>query len=80
MFIGTRPQLANFAAVFASKMHDARVLRNTNLFRHAEDGEILIVPVKRVGRHKIDPHLVGDMCLPDFSLASQGIPGRDKKS
>ena len=52
------------AAGFPGSIHDARVLRASNLFRKAENNEILNRPVIRVSNHPIRPLLVGDGAYP----------------
>ena len=50
----------DFSAGYPGCMHDARVLRNSSLFRHAENGDILTEPTVMVSGQEIGPYLVGD--------------------
>lgn len=45
---------------YPGSMHDARVLRNTDLFRKAENGDILREPVVTIDGNHIRPLLLGD--------------------
>lgn len=54
----------DFSAGFPGSMHDARVLRNTTLFRRAEQREILTGPLVDIGCNQIGPYLVGDSAYP----------------
>ena len=49
-------------------MHDARVLRNNDLFRKAENGDILGEPVLTIGGNHILPLLLGDGAYPLLPL------------
>ena len=54
----------DFAAGYPGCMHDARVLRNSNIFDRAERGEVLHHPIIRIGNSDIGPYLVGDSAYP----------------
>jgi len=47
-------------AGYPGRMHDARVLRNSNIFTRAENREILTGPTVTIGGNDIRPYLVGD--------------------
>ena len=47
----------DFSAGFPGSLHDARVLRNSTLYRRAERDEVLNNPTARVGRCEIRPYL-----------------------
>ena len=49
---------------YPGSMHDARVLRNTDLFRKAENGDILGEPVLPISGNHILPLLLGDGAYP----------------
>ena len=49
---------------YPGSMHDARVLRNTDLFRKTEDGDILREPVASIDGNHIRPLLLGDRAYP----------------
>lgn len=49
---------------YPGSLHDARVLRSTDLFRKAEDGEILNEPVVTVNGTRMRPILLGDGAYP----------------
>ena len=52
------------AAGYPGSLHDARVLRNSTLYRRAEGNEVLKSPTVRIGHHEIRPYLVGDSAYP----------------
>lgn len=54
----------DFAAGYPGSMHDARVLRNSNIFDRAERGQILQGPFIRIDNFDIGPYLVGDSAYP----------------
>ena len=54
----------DFSAGFPGSLHDARVLRNSTLYRRAERDEVLSSPTARVGHREIRPYLVGDSAYP----------------
>lgn len=49
---------------FPGSAHDARVLRNSELYYNAERGNILQAPVVTIGGREIRPYLVGDSGYP----------------
>ena len=49
---------------FPGSAHDARVLRNSELYYNAERGNILQAPVVTIGGRDIRPYLVGDSAYP----------------
>ena len=49
---------------FPGSAHDARVLRNSDLYHEAEQGNILQAPRVNIGGHEIHPYLVGDSAYP----------------
>ena len=51
-------------AVYPGSMHDARVLRNSNIFTWAETREIVTWPPVSIGGNDIRPYLVGDSAYP----------------
>ena len=59
-----RKVFLDFAAGFPGSLHDARVLRNSTLYRRAEGDEVLRNPTAQVGHHVIRPYLVGDSAYP----------------
>jgi len=54
----------DFSAGYPGTLHDARVMRNSLLYRRVENNEILQNPMARVGNHTIAPYLVGDSAYP----------------
>jgi len=54
----------DFAAGYPGSLHDARVLRNSTLYRCAEGNEVLKSPTVQIGHHEIRPCLVGDSAYP----------------
>ena len=54
----------DFSAGFPGSLHDARVLRNSTLYRCAECDEVLNNPTAGVGRCEIQPYLVEDSGYP----------------
>ena len=54
-----RKMFLDFAAGFPGSLHDSRVLRNSTLYRRAEEGEILANPTAQFGSQNIRPYLVG---------------------
>ena len=53
-------------AGFPWSAHDARVLRNSNIYQEAENGNILQAPLVNIDGNDIAPYLVGDS---DYPLA-----------
>ena len=51
-------------AGYPGSMHDARVLRNNNIFTPAENREILTGPTVTIGGNDIRPYLAGDSAYP----------------
>lgn len=49
---------------FPGSAHDARVLRNSELYYNAERGNILQAPVVTIGGREIRLYLVGDSGYP----------------
>ena len=54
-----RKMFLDFAAGFPGSLHDSRVLRNSTLYKRAEEGEILANPTAQLGSQNIRPYLVG---------------------
>ena len=54
-----RKMFLDFAAGFPGSLHDSRVLRNSTLYRRAEEGEILADPTAQLGSQNIKPYFVG---------------------
>ena len=52
------------AAGYPGSMHDAHVLRNSNIFDRAERGQIFQGPFIRIDNFDIGPYLVGDSAYP----------------
>lgn len=52
------------AAGFPGSNHDARVLRNSNIYQEAENGNILQAPLVNIDENDIGPYLVGDSAYP----------------
>ena len=51
-------------AGFPGSAHDARVLRNSNIYQEAENGNILQAPLVNINENDIAPYLVGDSAYP----------------
>ena len=51
-------------AGFPGSAHDARVLRNSNIYQEAENGNILQAPLVNIDGNDIGPYLVGDSAYP----------------
>ena len=51
-------------AGFLGSAHDARVLRNSNIYQEAEQGNILQAPRVDIDGNDIGPYLVGDSAYP----------------
>ena len=51
----------DFAAGYPGSLHDARVYRNSSLYKRASKEELLREPVERIGVRNIHPYLVGDI-------------------
>ena len=64
----------DFAAGFPGSMHDSRVLRNSTLYRRAEEGEILANPNAQLGSQNIRPYLVGGNTHPLRSWLLKPFP------
>ena len=54
----------DFSAGNAGSMHDAHILRSSNLYQKAEQGDILTGPIVNGNHHKIGPYLVGGSAYP----------------
>ena len=52
------------ACGFPGSMHDAGVLRESAIFRRAEQGDILTAPTIIVGGREITPYILGDSTYP----------------
>jgi len=63
-------------AGYLGSMHDARVLRNINIFNHAENREILTGPTVTIGGNDIRPYLVGDSAYPLSNWLLKPFPER----
>ena len=59
---------------YPGSMHDARVLRSTELFRKAESGEILNEPVVAVNGAQRRPLLLGDGAYPRLPWLTKPFP------
>ena len=63
--VNGRKLFIDVAGAFPGSMHDSRVLRNTRIYRKAEKGEVLAAgPIHYIGRHAIQPYIVGDSAYP----------------
>ena len=51
-------------AGYPGSMHDARVLRNSNVYTRAENREILTKPTIVIGGNQLRPYLLGDSAYP----------------
>ena len=54
----------DFAAGYPGSLHDARVLRNSTLYRRLEGNEVLKSPTIQIGHHEIRPYFVGNSAYP----------------
>ena len=61
-------------ARFHGSAHDARVLRNSNIYQEAENGNILQAPLVNIDGNDIDPYLVGDSAHPLAPLLIKVFP------
>ena len=59
---------------FPGSAHDARVLRNSELYYNAERGNILQAPVVTIGGRDIRPYLVGDSAYPQAPWLIKPFP------
>ena len=59
---------------FPGRAHDARVLRNSELYYNAERGNILQAPVVAIGGRDIRPYLVGDISQGACGYALKPFP------
>ena len=59
---------------FPGSAHDARVLRNSELYYNAERGNILQAPVVTIGERDIRPYLVGDSAYPQAPWLIKPFP------
>ena len=50
----------DFATGHPGSLHDARVLRNSTLYRRVEGNKVLNSPTIQISHHEIRPHLIGD--------------------
>ena len=64
-----RKRFMDVSAGYPGGMHDARVLRNSLLFRRCENNEIMQAPVMNV-----EPYLVGDSAYPLACWLQKGYP------
>jgi len=58
--VNGRKLFIDVAAGFPGSLHDSRVCRNSNIYRRAENGDILTRPLYQIGNREIKPYLVGD--------------------
>lgn len=72
--VDDRKMFLDFAAGFPGSMHDSRVLRNSTLYRRAEEGEILANPNAQLGSQNIRPYLVGGNTHPLRSWLLKPFP------
>ena len=49
---------------FPGSAHDARMLRNSNIYQESGQGNILEAPQVNIDGHDIGPYLVGDSAYP----------------
>ena len=63
-------------AGYPGSMHDARVLRNSNIFTLAENRDILTGPPVSIGGNDIRPYLVGDSAYPLSNWLIKPFPER----
>ena len=63
-------------AGYPGSMHDARVLRNSNIFTRVENSEILTGPPVSIGGNDIRPYLVGDSAYPLSNWLIKPFPER----
>ena len=59
---------------FPGSVHDAGVLRNSELYYNAERGNILQAPVVTIGGRDIRPYLVGDSAYPQAPWLIKPFP------
>ena len=62
--VGTNLIFYDIATGFPGSCHDARNLRNSSLFRRAQNNELLIKPIDVVENSEIRPLLLGDRAYP----------------
>ena len=59
-----KPSFLDIATGFPGSCHDAQNLRNSSLFRRAQNNELLIKPTDVVENSEIRPLLLGDGVYP----------------
>ena len=62
--VGENLMFLDTAIGYPGSMHDARVLRQSNIFRKAENGDILTEPFVTVNGVNVRPRLLGDGAYP----------------
>ena len=62
--VGENLKFLDTAIGYPGSMHDSRVLRNSELYRKATNGDILTAPVRSMNGIQIKPLLIGDGAYP----------------
>ncbi|XP_028416966.1 protein ANTAGONIST OF LIKE HETEROCHROMATIN PROTEIN 1-like [Dendronephthya gigantea] len=62
--VGQNLTFLDTAIGYLGSMHDARVLRSSDIFQKAQDGEILTEPLARINGVQVRPLLLGDGAYP----------------
>ena len=62
--IGSNLEFLSVATGYPGSLHDARVLRNTEIFHRCENGQILTSPIDVIEGIKVRPLLIGDSAYP----------------
>ena len=58
--VGANLMILDLATGYPGSLHDSRVLRNSNIFRMAENGDVLSRPDDIIENARISPLILGD--------------------
>ncbi|XP_028411417.1 protein ALP1-like [Dendronephthya gigantea] len=72
--VGQNLTFLDTAIGYPGSMHDARVLRSSDIFQKAQDGEILTEPLARINGVQVRPLLLGDGAYPLLPLVNEALP------
>ena len=71
--VGSNLMILDLATGYPGSLHDSRVLRNSNIFRMAEDCDVLTSSDDIMKTARVSPLILGDGGYPGHILVKQGI-------
>lgn len=72
--VGSNLKFLDISTGFPGSMHDARVLRRTNLFARAQNEEILVLPTANISGEEVKPLLLADGAYPPLRWLLKPYP------